>query len=356
MKAIILCAGKGTRLRPLTFTSAKQLIPVANKPVILYSIEKIKAAGVTEIGMIVNQENVHAFKDALGDGSKFGVSLSYLIQEDPKGLAHAVNISRDFIGDDRFLMYLGDNLIQEDLTKFVRDFNGKGLNASILLTPVDEPSRFGIAVLEGDRIVKVVEKPQVPPSNLAIVGLYLFDPSIFEGIDNIKPSWRGELEITDAIQYLVEKDFNVQGQVIYGWWKDTGRPDDLLEANRRILEGVKHSKKTGIVDGASKVEGHVVLEEGAEIAGSIIRGPVIIGEGALVVNSYIGPYTSVGSNVTVENSEIENSILLERSVVRDVKVRIDSSIIGRNAVVSSLDTKPKVHNLVIGDYSTVRFS
>ncbi len=326
MKAIILCAGKGTRLRPLTFTSAKQLIPVANKPVILYSIEKIKEIGISDIGMIVNTENVSAFQEALGDGSQFGVKLSYIIQTDPKGLADAVSVAKDFLDGETFLMYLGDNLIQEDLVSFTRDFEQKKLNASILLTP----------------------------SNLAITGVYLFDSSIFEGIANIKPSWRGELEITDAIQYLIEKSYKVRGHVIYGWWKDTGRPEDLLEANRRILENVRHSRKNGSINGGSKIEGHVIIEEGVEIINSIVRGPASIDKNSTIMNSYIGPYTSIGQNVTIENAEIENSILLENSVVRDVDVRIDSSIIGKNATVSSIEKKPKVHNLVIGDYSSIK--
>jgi|UniRef100_A0A7V3VSG2 glucose-1-phosphate thymidylyltransferase len=354
MKAIVLCAGKGTRLRPLTFTSAKQLIPVANKPVILYSIEKIKDTGITEIGMIVNTENVSAFREALGDGSDFGIKISYIIQADPKGLAHAVQTAKDFLDGDSFLMYLGDNLIQEDLMNFTKDFAEKKLNASILLTPVDDPSRFGVAIMNGNSIFKVVEKPQNPPSNLAIIGVYLFDSSIFDGIEHIKPSWRGELEITDAIQYLIEKGYKVQGHIIYGWWKDTGKPEDLLEANRRILENVRHSIKNGSINGGSKIEGHVIIEEGTEIVNSIIRGPVTVDKGSMIVNSYIGPYTSIGAKVTVENAEIENSILLENSIVRNVDVRIDSSIIGKNALVANIDRKPKVHNLVIGDYSSIK--
>lgn len=354
MKAIVLCAGKGTRLRPLTFTSAKQLIPVANKPVILYSIEKIKETGITDIGMIVNTDNYQAFQDALGDGSQFGVKLSYIVQKDPKGLAHAVNTAKDFLDGDSFLMYLGDNLIQEGLVNFTKDFQDKKLNASILLTPVDDPTRFGVAVVNEESIIKVVEKPQDPPSNLAIIGVYLFDSSILEGIVHIKPSWRNELEITDAIQYLIENNYRVQGHVIYGWWKDTGRPEDLLEANRRVLETVRHSRKNGSINGGSKIEGHMIIEEGVEIINSTIRGPVSIDKNSNIINSYIGPYTSIGCNVTVENAEVENSILLENSIVRDLDVRIDSSIIGKNATVSSIEKKPKVHNLVIGDYSSIK--
>ncbi len=357
MKALILCAGRGTRLRPLTFTSAKQLIPVANKPVILYSIEKIRNTGISEIGMIVNPDNISSFKQALGDGSNFGVRLTYMVQKDPKGLAHAVKISQDFIGKDNFLMYLGDNLIQEDLSKFVEEFQRLEWNASILLTPVEDPTRFGIATMKSGKVVKVVEKPQVPPSNLAIIGVYLFNSRIFEGIDNIKPSWRGELEITDAIQFLIDHGDKIQGHVVYGWWKDTGRPGDLLEANRRILEDIRSSQKPdAISSNMYKMEGPVVVEKGVEISNSLIRGPVIIGKGASIINSYIGPYTSIGPNVTIENSEVENSILMENSTVRNVDVRIDASIVGKNATISSAKIKPKVHNFVVGDYSFINLS
>ena len=356
MKALILCAGKGTRLRPLTFTSAKQLIPVANKPVILYSIEKIRNTGIFEIGMIVNPDNISDFQQALGDGSDFGVHLTYIVQKEPKGLAHAVKMSRDFIGNDNFLMYLGDNMIQEDLSKFVEEFQTLEWNASILLTPVEEPTRFGIAVMESGKVVSVVEKPKSPPSNLAIIGVYLFNSKIFEGIDNLKPSWRGELEITDAIQFLIDHGDKVQGHVVYGWWKDTGRPSDLLEANRRILEDLQSSQKPNVISNIYKIEGPVMIEKGVEISNSLIRGPVMIGKGSSIINSYIGPYTSIGSNVTIENSEVENSILMENSTIRNVDVRIDASIVGKNATISSVKIKPKVHNFVIGDYSLIRLS
>lgn len=357
MKALILCAGKGTRLRPLTFTSAKQLIPVANKPVILYSIEKIRNTSISEIGMIVNPDNISDFQQALGDGSDFGVHLTYIVQKEPKGLAHAVKISQDFIGSDNFLMYLGDNMIQEDLSKFVGEFQTLKWNASILLTPVKDPTRFGIAVMESGKVVSVVEKPKSPPSNLAIIGVYLFNSKIFEGIDNIKPSWRGELEITDAIQFLIDHGDKVQGHVVYGWWKDAGRPSDLLEANRRILEDLRSSQKPNAISAnIYKIEGPVTIGKGVEISNSLIRGPVIIGKGSSIINSYIGPYTSIGPNVTIENSEVENSILMENSTIRNVDVRIDASIVGKNATISSVKIKPKVHNFVIGDYSLIRLN
>ena len=357
MKAIILCAGRGTRLRPLTFTSAKQLIPVANKPVILYSIEKIRKAGIRDIAMIVNSDNIKDFREVLGDGHEFGVNLSYIVQEEPKGLAHAVSLTERFVNGDSFLMYLGDNLIQEDLSKFVEDFQKAKADASILLTPVQDPTRFGIAIMQGEKIKKVVEKPKNPPSNLAIIGVYVFSPKVFEGVKNIKPSWRGELEITDAIQYLIDNGGNVQGHVVYGWWKDTGRPSDLLEANRRVLSEVKTSQiLTQLNDGSYKIEGPVIIEKGVTISNTLIRGPLIIGKGASIINSYVGPYTSIGDNVTIENSEVENSIFMENSTIRDVDVRIDASVVGRNAMISSIKIKPKVHNLVVGDYSTIRLS
>ncbi len=357
MKAIILCAGKGTRLRPLTFTSAKQLIPVANKPVILYSIEKIHRAGIREIAMIVNPDNIKDFKDVLGNGENFGVNLSYVIQKEPKGLAHAVSLAESFINGDDFLMYLGDNLIQEDLSKFVESFQKSKSDASILLTPVQDPTRFGIAMMEGENVKKVVEKPKDPPSNLAIIGVYIFSSKIFEGVKNIKPSWRGELEITDAIQYLIDNGGKVQGHIVYGWWKDTGRPADLLEANRRVLSQIKTSQiLTSLNDGNYKIEGPVIIEKGVTLSNTLVRGPVIIAKGSSIVNSYIGPYTSIGPNVTIENSEVENSIFMENSIIRDVDVRIDASIVGKNAIISSIKIKPKVHNLVVGDYSSIRLS
>ncbi len=357
MKALILCGGKGTRLRPLTFTSAKQLIPVANKPVILYSIEKIHRAGIDEIAMIVNSDNIRDFQEVLGNGERYGVSLKYVIQEEPKGLAHAASLARDFVGEDEFLMYLGDNMIQEDLEKFVKDFKRSKVDASILLTPVKDPSRFGIAIMEEENVVKVVEKPKEPPSNLAIIGVYLFKPSVFKGIENIKPSWRGELEITDAIQYLIDNGGKVKGHIVYGWWKDTGRPSDLLEANRKVLSEVRNTQILTSLDGNNyKVEGPVVIKEGVTLSNSLIRGPVMIEKGVSVVNSYIGPYTSVGPNVIVENSEIENSILMENAIIRDVDVRIDASIVGKNVVITSVKMKPKVHNMIVGDYSTIRLS
>ncbi|MDN5342076.1 MULTISPECIES: glucose-1-phosphate thymidylyltransferase [Oceanotoga] len=353
MKALVLCAGKGTRLRPLTFTNAKPLIPIANKPTIMYSLEKIKQSGITEVGIIVNPDNKEDFINVLGTGEEIGMEISYIIQENPKGLAHAVKICEEFIGEDDFLMYLGDNLINTDLNIFVEEFKEKNHDAFILLTPVEDPTRFGIAVMKDSKVVNVVEKPKTPPSNLAIIGVYIFKPSVFQAIDNIKPSWRGELEITDAIQWLIQNEKNVGAHVIYGWWKDTGKPEDLIEANRTVLENISNKIIDGNVYENSVVQGNVIIEKGAKIIDSIVRGPVIIGQNATVNNAYIGPYTSIGNNVNIEDSEVENSIILDGAIISSLGVRMDSSIIGANSHIVSVKKKPKTVKLVIGDYGKI---
>jgi glucose-1-phosphate thymidylyltransferase len=353
VKALILCAGKGTRLRPLTFTNAKPLIPIANKPTIVYSLEMIKEAGINEVGIVVNPDNKKDFEQTLGNGSQLGLEITYIVQEEPKGLAHAVAISEEFLKNDEFLMYLCDNLVTVDLGKFVKDFNNKDMDSFILLTPVEDPSRFGIAIIEDGQVKKVVEKPKEPPSNLAIIGVYIFKPIIFEAIKNIKPSWRGELEITDAIQWLLENNKNVGAHIVYGWWKDTGKPEDLIEANRKILEQLKESKNEGIVYENSTIHGNVIIGKGSRILNSVIRGPIIIGENVLISDAYIGPYTSIGSNVTIENAEIENSIILDSATIAHLNTRLDSSVIGANATVVHSDRKPKTIKLVVGDYSKI---
>ncbi|WP_129409387.1 glucose-1-phosphate thymidylyltransferase [Marinitoga lauensis] len=353
MKALILCAGKGTRLRPLTFTNAKPLIPIANKPTIVYSLEMIKEAGINEVGIVVNPDNKKDFEETLGNGSQLGLEITYIVQEEPKGLAHAVAISEEFLKDEEFLMYLGDNLVTVDLGKFVREFNNKNMDSFILLTPVEDPSRFGIAIIDDGQVRKVVEKPKEPPSNLAIIGVYIFKPIIFEAIKNIKPSWRGELEITDAIQWLLENEKNVGAHIVYGWWKDTGKPEDLIEANRKVLEQLKESSNEGIIYENSTVHGNVIIGKGTRILNSVIRGPIIIGENVLISDAYIGPYTSIGSNVTIENAEIENSIILDRATIANLDTRLDSSVIGANATVVHSERKPKTIKLVVGDYSKI---
>ncbi|MBO8161021.1 MAG: glucose-1-phosphate thymidylyltransferase [Thermosipho sp. (in: Bacteria)] len=355
MKAIILCAGKGTRLRPLTFTIAKHLIPIANKPVIFYSLEKIKNVGIEEIGIIVNPENINDFKELLGNGSKFGLKIEYIIQEEPKGLAHAAWIAKDFIGEEDFLMYLGDNLILDDITPFIEEFKThEELQASILLSPVKDPTRFGIAVVKNGEIIQVVEKPKDPPSNLAIIGLYLFRKSIFEGIKNIKPSWRGELEITDAIDYLIRNKHKVKGHIIYGWWKDTGKPEDLIEANRKILDD-NYPKTTvkGIIDPTSDIQGRISIGENSEIINSTIRGPVVIGDNCVIKDSFIGPYSSIGDNVIIENCEIENSIIMDNVKLLNLPYPIDSSLIGKHVQIIESEKKPKAMRFVIGDMGKV---
>lgn len=351
MKALVLCAGKGTRLRPLTFTSAKHLIPVANKPILMYSLEAIKNAGIEEVGLVVSPDNAEDFKNRFGDGSEIGLKISYIVQHEPKGLAHAVAVSRGFLGDDDFLMYLGDNLISVDLKEFVDEFNSGGYDAYVLLTPVDDPTRFGVVVLKDGKIVEIVEKPKVPPSNLAIIGVYLFTSKIFEGVDNIKPSWRGEYEITDAIGYLAKKGYNVSAKVIYGWWKDTGKPEDLIEANRKLLEEMSVTSISGNVDHSSVIQGRVQIGEDTSVIDSVIRGPVIIGRGTRIRNAYIGPYTSIGNNVVLEDCEIENSIVLDETSIIRVPNRIDSSVFGRNVFLTTSDAKPRILRFILGDYS-----
>ncbi|RKX52981.1 MAG: glucose-1-phosphate thymidylyltransferase [Thermotoga sp.] len=351
MKAIVLCAGKGTRLRPLTHTSAKHLIPIANKPVLTYSLEAIKRAGIDEIGLIVNSYNIEDFKKEYGNGEALGLKIEYILQKEPKGLAHAVSISRDFLKDESFLMYLGDNLLEEDLKGFVDEFLNNGFDASILLAPVKNPSRFGIATLSRGKVMRVVEKPKEPESNLALIGIYLFTSRIFEGIKNIKPSWRGELEITDAIEYMIEQGYNVTAQVVYGWWKDTGAPEDIIEANRRVLIGIKEGFITGTVDEKSRLEGTVSVGEGSQIISSVIRGPVIIGKKSTIENCYVGPFTSIGDSVILNNCEVENSILLKDSHISDVMMRIDASLIGRNVRIRGSHSRPSSLRVVLGDYS-----
>jgi len=333
---------------------AKQLIPVANKPVLFYTLENIKKLDVEEVGIVVNPQNKRVFEETLRDGSEFGLRIEYVVQEEPKGLAHAVWIARDFLGEEDFLMYLGDNLILEDLKPFVKEFlENEDIQASILLSPVKDPTRFGIAVMEDGKVIEVVEKPKIPPSNLAIVGVYLFRNIIFEGIKSIKPSWRGELEITDAIGYLIKRGYEVKGHIIFGWWKDTGKPEDLIEANRKILQDLRVSRVEGEVDDSSKIQGEVIIEKGVKVMSSVVRGPVIVGRGSFIKNSYIGPYTSIGEDVIVENCEIENSIIMDKCSLSDVKYRLDSSILGKSVSIRGVKSKPSSMSLILGDLSSV---
>jgi glucose-1-phosphate thymidylyltransferase len=351
MKGLILSGGKGTRLRPLTFTQAKQLVPVANKPVLFYGIEALCEAGINEIGLVVGDTR-EEIKEAVGDGSRWGVNVTYIEQEAPLGLAHAVKISEAFLGKEPFVMYLGDNILKTGIQSLVREFDEKKPNSLILLTPVDNPQMFGVAELEGEKIIRLVEKPKHPKSNLALVGVYMFDPHIFEAVQAIKPSWRNELEITDAIQYLVEKGFTVQPHLVSGWWKDTGKIDDILEANRLILETIQ-GEISGLVDESSKINGPVVIEEGTKIRNVSIRGPVIIGKNCEIRDSYIGPFTSIQKNCRIVRTEIEHSIILEGCGISDVGGRIDESLIGRGVRIQKSPAKPSAFRFVLGDKSEI---
>jgi glucose-1-phosphate thymidylyltransferase len=352
LKGLILSGGAGTRLRPITHTSAKQLVPVANKPVLFYGIEALVDAGVTEIGIIIAPETGEEIREAAGDGSAFGAKITYIVQDKPAGLAHAVLTAEEFIGESPFVMYLGDNLLRDGLRNLVGTFIDDEPNALILLTPVEDPSSYGVAELDGERIVRLIEKPKDPPSNLALVGVYLFDSKIFDAARALEPSWRGELEITEAIQSLIDDGLRVQSEVVRGWWKDTGQLADMLEANRLVLEELQ-TRLEGEVDDASRVEGRVVLEPGASLTRSVIRGPAVIGAGACIEDAYIGPYTSIGENVHVRRSEVEHSIVLAGSVVEDLGTRMEASLLGRNVKLTRSDGVPKTLRLLVGDNSEI---
>lgn len=353
MKGLVLCAGKGTRLRPLTYTTAKHLIPVANKPVILYTLEFMKKAGVNEIGIVVSPENENLFRETLRDGSQLNMHIEYIVQPQPKGIAHAVYISREFLKDEPFLLVLGDNLVFEDISNAVRSFETERTDSYILLAHVKDPRAYGVATLQDGKIVHVEEKPKEPKSDLAIVGVYLFRSSVFEAIENIKPSWRGELEITDAIDYLIRKGYTVKAHIIQGWWKDTGKPEDLLEANRRILDAIQEGECAGKIDETTIIQGRVCIDKGSIVANSLIRGPVVIGENCRIVNSYVGPYTSIGNGVVLENCEVENSILMDESKLSNLSSRIDSSLIGKGVRISQNGKLPKAMKFVVGDLSSL---
>ena len=359
MKGLILSGGAGTRLRPITHTSAKQLVPVANKPILFYGIEDMVAAGIEEIGIIVG-DTAEEIMAAVEDGSRWGVKVTYIRQEEPLGLAHCVLIARDFLGDDDFVMYRGDNMLQQGLDEFVAAFENERasttgdqrLTAQILLAEVDDPRQFGVAEIGPDgEVLRLVEKPADPPSNLALVGVYLFDAHVHEAVRAITPSPRGELEITDAIQWLVDQGYRVRHEVLRGWWIDTGKKDPLLESNRLILE-LLDRRIDGTVDDESRIEGRVVVEAGAQILNSTVRGPVIIGENTRIENSYVGPFTSIAADCAVIDSEIEHSVVLERSTITTVP-RIIDSLIGRDVEVECSGDSPHATRLMVGDHSKV---
>lgn len=365
VKGLILSGGAGTRLRPITHTSAKQLVPVANKPILFYGIEDMVEAGITEIGIITGETGPE-IRAAVGDGSRWGASVTYIPQDAPLGLAHCVLIARDFLGDDDFVMYLGDNLLRQGIAEFVQRFEeerrrtgaGEGHrdpvrpSAQILLAKVPDPQRFGVAEIGTDGgVVRLVEKPVDPPSDLALVGVYLFDASIHDAVAAIDPSPRGELEITDAIQWLIDNGHRVRHEVLDGWWKDTGKLQPLLEGNRLVLETIETDIR-GSVDDDSLIDGRVVIEAGAEIINSTVRGPAIVGERTRVVNSYIGPFTSVYFDCEIIDSEIEHSVVLEQSKVLGIP-RVADSLIGKQVEIRRSSTRPRATRLMVGDHSVV---
>jgi glucose-1-phosphate thymidylyltransferase len=355
MKGLILSGGKGTRLRPLTYTSAKQLVPVANKPVLFYAIESIVAAGIRDLGIIVGETGAE-IRAAVGDGERFGARVTYIEQDAPRGLAHAVLIAEDFLRDSPFVMYLGDNLIAGGITSLVEEFQQLGCNSQILLAEVPNPRQFGVAELTADgKVRRLIEKPPEPRSNLALVGVYMFDSTIFESVRRIAPSARGELEITDAIQNLIDRGLEVHPHLVKGWWKDTGKLEDMLEANRIVLADMAPGAKLELGPG-SRIEGCVTMGANVEIVDSTVRGPVVIGDGARITSAFIGPYTSIGERCTLECCEIENSIVLADSTIKDIPLRIDGSLIGRNVSIVKTDQKPKAYRFMLGDNSEVGIS
>lgn len=355
MKGIVLHGGHGTRLRPLTHTGPKQLIPVANKPISQYVLEDLREAGIDEIAIVLGDIYPEKVKEYYGDGSKFNVRITYVFQPEPKGIAHAVSLCKDFVKDEKFVVYLGDNLIKGGIRKVVEKFSNSNLDAMVLLCKVKEPQRFGVAEFdESGRIKRLIEKPRVPPSNYALTGIYFFTPVIFDMIKKLKPSWRGELEITDAIQMLIENGYKVDYEIVEGWWKDTGTPDDILDANRLILDDLTPSIK-GTVESEDSIQGRVSIGTKTIVKrGAIVRGPCIIGENCLIEsNVYIGPYTSIGNNVTIKRGEIENSIIMDGCVV-DIEEKITDSLIGPySEITSNTNAKPKGRRFVIGERSKV---
>ncbi|HEV2814487.1 MAG TPA: glucose-1-phosphate thymidylyltransferase [Solirubrobacteraceae bacterium] len=351
LKGLILSGGRGTRLRPITYTSAKQLVPVANKPVLFYGIEAMAAAGIEDIGIIIAPETGDEIKTVTGDGERFGVRITYILQDEPAGLAHAVLTAEPFLGASPFVMYLGDNLLQGGMTELVDDFRNHEPDALILLTPVPDPEHYGVAELDGDRVIRLLEKPPRPQTDLALVGVYMFTAGIHEAARAIEPSARGELEITDAIQRLVDTGQRVEPHIVRGWWKDTGRLDDMLEANRLVLDTIESRVEGAMVE--STTHGRVIVEPGARLENATVRGPAIIGAGARLTDCYIGPYTAVGPGCIIERAEVEHSILLEGSTVEGLDGRMESSLLGRNVRVGRSVGQPRAFRFMVGDNSEI---
>lgn len=354
MKALVLSGGKGTRLRPLTYTITKQLVPIANRPILHYAMDQIHSTGIEDVGVIIAPETGEQVKESLA-ANPWGFNFKFIVQDAPRGLAHAVKVAEDFLGKEPFLMYLGDNLIGESIVPFVEDFKRSGAEAMILLKEVEDPRMFGVAeVDESGRVRHLVEKPKVPPSNLALVGIYLFSSAIHVAISEISPSWRGELEITDAIQRLLDNGKSVKSYILKRWWLDTGKKDDLLEANRVVLDELVEGKLQGEIDEMSRVVGRVSLARGAQVKGSTIRGPAVIGERTVIDNSFIGPYTSIGRECVIKDAAIEHSVILDGSRITDIE-RLEDSVIGRNASVSREKRNRHALRLMIGDDAEVSF-
>ncbi|MHC1593636.1 MAG: glucose-1-phosphate thymidylyltransferase [Methermicoccaceae archaeon] len=351
MKGLVLSGGHGTRLRPITYSQQKQLVPIANKPILFYAIEDIIEADIHDIAIIVgpNREQV---VEAV-QSRKWDATVEFISQDSPRGIAHAVKISEDFLDDEPFVVYLGDNILREGITEHVRSFLRAGVDASILLSEVKNPQQFGVAELDHEgKVVRLVEKPSQPPSNLALAGIYLFKPAIFEGIGSIKPSGRGELEITDSIQWLIDNDYTVRASIVSGWWKDTGKVEDILEANTLILDDIQTDIRGRVESGT--ITGRVVMGEDTVLTGgSSVRGPTIIGRGCRISNAYIGPYTSIGDGCEIVDTEVEGSVVMDGTRIHDVEHVVDS-LIGKNVLIEKGDCLPNGHRLNIGDNSVVR--
>ncbi|HWF55217.1 MAG TPA: glucose-1-phosphate thymidylyltransferase [Solirubrobacteraceae bacterium] len=351
LKGLILSGGKGTRLRPITYTSAKQLVPVANKPVLFYGIEAMAKAGILDIGIIIAPETGDEIRETAGDGSRFGVRITYIPQAEPLGLAHAVLTAEPFLGDSPFVMYLGDNLLQGGIEDLVTAFRTSSPDALILLTPVPDPESYGVAELSDGAVVRLVEKPKVPNSDLALVGVYMFTAGIHDAARAISPSGRGELEITDAIQHVVDSGRRVEPHIVQGWWKDTGRLEDMLAANRLVLDTIEPTIEGELVH--SRIDGRVVVEAGARLERCTVRGPAIIGAGARLTDCYIGPYTAIGCDCVITDAEVEHSILLTGSSVEGLAGRLESSLLGRNVRIARDEQQPRAYRFLVGDNSEI---
>jgi glucose-1-phosphate thymidylyltransferase len=351
LKGLILSGGRGTRLRPITHTSAKQLVPVANKPVLFYGLEAMARAGIEEVGVIIAPETGDEIRAATGDGARFGVTITYLPQAEPLGLAHAVLTAEEFLAGSPFVMYLGDNLLQGGIEDLVGDFRRHQPDALILLTKVPDPEHYGVAELSNGAVTRLVEKPSDPQTDLALVGVYMFTAAIHDAARAIQPSGRGELEITDAIQHMVDRGRRVEPHVVRGWWKDTGRREDMLEANRLVLDTIEARVDGELID--SRVDGRVVIEAGARLERAMVRGPAIVGANARLIDAYVGPYTAIGAGCVIENAEVEHSILLEGSSVRGLAGRMESSLLGRNVAIERDARQPRAYRFLVGDYSEI---